>query len=112
MLKFSCVKLLSIGVVQVAERLLNLNSPNQFTLTCISTGGPATTVMWTRDSVYIAEGTNNRTTAQYTHTLTVTGTQEGIYECSVSNAFFNASAIFNVTGENIWHTCTTKVTLL
>ena len=100
----------------MTERLLNLSSPNQFTLTCISTGGPATTVMWTKDSVSITEGTktvlDNRTTAQYTHTLTVTGTQEGIYECSVSNAFFNASAIFNVTGENIWHTCTMKVTNL
>ena len=89
----------------MTERLLNLSSPNQFTLTCISTGGPATIVMWTRDSVNITEGTktvlDNRTTAQYTHTLTVTGTQEGIYECSVSNAFSNASAIFNVTGENI-----------
>ena len=77
----------------------------QFTLTCISTGGPATIVMWTRDSVNITEGTktvlDNRTTAQYTHTLTVTGRQVGIYKCTVSNAFSNASAIFNVTGENI-----------
>ena len=87
----------------MTERLLNLSSPNQFTLTCISTGGPATTVMWTKDSVNITEGTktvlDNRTTAQYTHTLTVTGRQEGIYKCTVSNAFFNASAIFYVTGE-------------
>ena len=100
----------------MTERLLNLGSPNQFTLACISTGGPATTVMWTRDSVNITEGTktvlDDRVIAQYTHTLTVTGTQEGIYKCTVSNAFFNASAIFNVTGENIWHTCTMKVTLL
>ena len=29
----------------------------QFTLTCISTGGPATTVTWTRDSVTVTEGT-------------------------------------------------------
>ena len=52
----------------------NLNGPTpQFTLTCISTGGPATTVTWTRDSITINEGTetvlNNATTAQYTHTL-------------------------------------------
>ena len=97
----------------MTERLLNLSSPNQYILTCISTGGPATIVMWTKDSVNITEGTktvlDNRTTAQYTHTLTVTGTQEAIYKCTVSNALFNASAIFNVTGENIWHTCTTKV---
>ena len=28
----------------------------QFTLTCTSTGGPATTVTWTRDSVTVTEG--------------------------------------------------------
>ena len=58
---------------------LNGASP-QFTLTCISTGGPATTVTWTRDSVTITEGyetvLNNPMTANYTHTLTVT--KEGL----------------------------------
>ena len=50
------------------------------TLTCISTGGPATTVTWTRDSIIITEGAetvlNNRVTAQYTHTLIVTSVGE------------------------------------
>ena len=62
---------------------------HQFTLTCISTGGPATTVTWTRDSVTITEGTetvlDNPVTAQYTHTLTVTRRLEGLYTCTVSN---------------------------
>ena len=44
----------------------------QFTLTCICTGGPATTVTWTRDSTTVTEGTetvlNDPVTAQYTHT--------------------------------------------
>ena len=65
---------------------LNGASP-QFTLTCISTGGPATTVTWTRDSVTITEGTetvlNDPVTAHYTHTLTVTS--GGVYTCTVSN---------------------------
>ena len=60
---------------------------DQMTLTCISTGGPATTVTWTRDSITVDEGTetvlNNATTAQYTHTLTVT--TGGEYTCTVSN---------------------------
>ena len=60
-----------------------------FTLTCISTGGPATTVMWTRDSEILSEGLStvleNRITAEYTHTLTVAGRLEGVYTCSVSN---------------------------
>ena len=57
------------------------------TLTCISTGGPVTTVTWTRDSVTITEGTetvlNDPVTAQYTHTLTITS--GGEYTCTVSN---------------------------
>ena len=67
---------------------LNEASP-QFTLTCISTGGPATTVTWTRDSVTVTGGTetvlNNCETSQYTHTLTVTGRLGGLYTCTVAN---------------------------
>ena len=61
----------------------------QFTLTCISTGGSATTVTWTRDSVPVNEGTetvlNDPVTAQYTHTLTVTERLGGLYTCTVAN---------------------------
>ena len=60
---------------------------DQLTLTCISTGGPATTVTWTRDSTTVTEGTetvlDDLVTAQYTHTLTVT--TGGEYTCTVSN---------------------------
>ena len=68
----------------------DLNGANpQFTLTCISTGGPATTVTWTRDNVNITEGTetvlNDPETAQYTHTLTVTEILVGLYTCTVAN---------------------------
>ena len=67
---------------------LNEATP-QFTLTCISTGGPATTVTWTRDSVTFTEGNktvlDNHETSQYTHTLTVTGREEGLYTCTVAN---------------------------
>ena len=70
----------------------------QFTLTCISTGGPATTVTWTRGSEAVPGETmtvlnnattmtvlNNATTARYTHTLTVTERLGGDYQCNVSN---------------------------
>ena len=70
---------------------LNGASP-QFTLTCISTGGPATTVTWTRDSVTasgdVMKVFNGDTTApRYTHTLTVTGGSGmgGLYNCTVTN---------------------------
>ena len=61
----------------------------QFTLTCVSTGGPATTVTWSRDNATVTEGAetvlNDPETAQYTHTLTVTERLEGLYTCTVSN---------------------------
>ena len=65
----------------------NGESP-QFTLTCTSTGGPATTVTWTRDSETVSGGMtvlDDPVTAQYTHTLTVAGRLGGQYQCNVSN---------------------------
>ena len=61
---------------------LNGASP-QFTLTCISTGGPATTVTWTRDSVTVTEGT--QTVSDNRVTLTVTGRLGGLYTFTVAN---------------------------
>ena len=79
---------ISGGVTLTVDSDLNGASP-QFTLTCISTGGPATTVTWTRDSTTVTEGNetvlNDPETAQYTHTLTVTGREEGLYRCTVAN---------------------------
>ena len=66
---------------------LNGESPH-FTLTCISIGGPATTVTWTRDSETVLGGMavlDDPVTAQYTHTLTVTRRLGGQYHCIVSN---------------------------
>ena len=61
--------------------------PNLRTLTCISTGGPATTVTWTRDSTTVTEGNetvlNDAPTANYTHTLSVS--IGGEYKCTVTN---------------------------
>ena len=68
--------------------------PPVFTLTCTSTGGPATTVSWSRDGTLLTESSSYSITSQiltdtetatYTHTLTVTGRLEGQYQCSVSN---------------------------
>ena len=61
---------------------------HQFTLTCTSTGGPATTVTWTRDSETVSGGMSvldDPVTAQYIHTLTVTGRLGGQYQCTVLN---------------------------
>ena len=72
---------------------LNATTPT-FTLTCTSTGGPATTVFWTVNNHTVTEDSNhhitsqiltNATTATYNHTLAVTGRLVGDYECNVSN---------------------------
>ena len=75
----------------------------QFTFTFISNGGPATNVTWTRNSNEVLGGVtvlNNTVTAQYTHTLTVTGRLPGQYQCIVSNEKpSTATANFTVQGE-------------
>ena len=81
-----------------------LNGPTpQFTLTCISTEGPTTTVTWTRDSISVTEGTetvlDDPVTAQYTHTLTVNGRVGGLYTCTVANRVSNESSQLIVSGK-------------
>ena len=87
--------LFHVGDIEIQDIALQLGSDlngasPQFTLACISTGGPATTVNWTRDFATIVgdEMTvlDDRETAQYTHTLTVTGRLGGLYQCIVANA--------------------------
>ena len=85
---------------------LNGASP-RFILTCISTGGPATTVTWTRDSDTVMGDEMSEfitspaaTTAQYTHTLIVTERLGGEYTCNVSNDKPSSrTASFTVQGE-------------
>ena len=80
-----------------------LHNDNSFTLTCISTGGPATTVTWTRDSTTVTQGTqtvlNDGVTAQFTHTLLVTDRIKGSYRCTVANEFSEVEAELIVQGE-------------
>ena len=77
-----------------------LHNDNSFTLTCISTGGPATTVTWTRDSTTVTQGTqtvlNDPVTAQYTHTLT--DRAAGLYTCRVANGFSEVEAELIIQG--------------
>ena len=90
------------GVTLTVNSFLNGPTP-QFTLTCISTGGPATTVTWTRDSTTVTEGTetvlDDPVTAQYTHTLTVNGRLGQLYTCTVANNKpSNGSATITIQG--------------
>ena len=65
-----------------------------FNLTCISTGGPATTVTWTSNSRTVTDDSAHHIVSQvltdaenatYNHILMVTGRLVGVYECIVSN---------------------------
>ena len=83
--------------------------PPVFTLTCVSTRGPATTVTWTRDGAAVSNDTNHvftktvtdQLTATYSNVLTVTGREPGNYTCSVANARTAppATASLTVAGE-------------
>jgi len=74
-----------------------------FTLTCTSTGGPATIVSWQRDGVVFSGGITGLTdpvTATYTSTLTVTGRETGSYSCVVRNDRSSAtSQMLQLDGE-------------
>ena len=79
---------ITVGEISLSELSMN-GSDIEFTLSCISTGGPATTVSWTRNTAIITEGMatvlDDRVTAQYTHTLTGTRLPGGLYTCTVAN---------------------------
>ena len=91
-----------------------LNAPiPTFTLTCTSTGGPATTVSWTVNNSAVTEDSTHHITSQiltdpltatYNHTLAVTGRLVGEYECTVSNNKpSSSSGMLAVVGENYDH---------
>ena len=96
------------GHIQLSGGItFTLDSDSRFTLTCISTGGPATTVTWTRYGSIFTIGRNvtvldDPVTARYTHTLTVTRIWiwEGRYICTVANKVFSfSSAELSVTSK-------------
>ena len=67
------------------------------TLTCTSTGGPATTVVWRQNCIIIQQNDTNYVqnqvvtstlTATYENTLEITNStiSNGVYTCSVGNS--------------------------
>ena len=95
----------NLSITKIIERFPEMDGcTSQLILTCNSTGGPATTVTWTRDSTPVAEETktvlNDPVTAQYTHTLTVNGSLGRNYTCTVANnKHSNSSSNFTVNGK-------------
>ena len=89
-------------------------SPPEFTLTCRSEGGPATTVAWERNGDTLGEGDNMIETSQvivkftrntvYENRLRVRGREEGSYRCTVSNDFGHDSlASTQIMISGIWN---------
>ena len=82
------------GTLQFSLQTTLTADPPVFTLNCVSTGGPATTVTWTQDGAILSNDANHaftktvtdQLTATYSNVLTVTGREPGSYTCSVANA--------------------------
>ena len=108
-------KISSTGDVVIFSMQFQLTSERNattptFTLTCTSTGGPATTVSWTVNNHTVTEDSHHHITSQiltdadratYNHTLIVTGRMVGEYKCTVSNSKPSfSSGVLAVVGEN------------
>ena len=79
--------------------------PPEFTLTCRSEGGPATTVEWRKGGELVQEDGNHVTSqiivdpsinAVYNNTLRIRGREEGRYICGVNNDFHATDSPSNI----------------
>ena len=100
-ISFSGIPVIS-GPIKFSLNSSLTTDPLVFTLACISTGGPATTVTWTRGRVP-ATGATSQTvtdmaTATYSNKLTVTGRLPGNYVCTVTNSRSTAVKLLLVEG--------------
>ena len=81
------------------------------TLTCVSTGSPATTVSWMKDGLSIDDSTHytmtqtvtDRASSTYSNVLTVSegapGGVAGTYTCTVSNELGSDSKVLVAVGK-------------
>ena len=69
--------------------------PPEFTITCVSKGGPATLVVWSRNGEVITENSTYSTSqiivdtssiTVYNNTLRVRGREGGVYRCTANNS--------------------------
>ena len=98
------------GIVTVTEMDYDKSS---LTLTCTSTGGPATTVTWTKDGAPLTDKATYQQSQTITDTLTATyenrlsiitrsDSVSGDYACTVQNSNSEASSPeISVTGKKV-----------
>ena len=85
------------------------DDPPQFSLTCISEGGPATNVQWEREGDDIVDDANHSFSqivvdaveAIYHNILVVTGRYDGEYTCMVSHSRTSFSDSIIIEGKVI-----------
>ena len=82
------------------------SQPPSFVLNCTTTHTPPTTVTWTHNGetlnspeYFMSQVLRNATSTIYNNLLTVQGSQEGEYSCTVSNDRGSLSANFSVVGK-------------
>ncbi len=119
--RYNCVKLFFgpgtptiSGTLQFTRVDEGIDQPDDspvFTLTCNSGGSPATAVTWKRDGTVVSEDDNHVMTRRlvgqsgpsYTSTLTVTGREDGLYTCTVTNDIGSANRQDQVEGKGHLH---------
>lgn len=87
----------------------NIRDDPTFTLSVLSTGGPATRVTWRRDGALVGydsahvltQTVVHMLTATYVNELTVTGREPGYYRYTIGNSRCNISGGLYVSGECI-----------
>ena len=112
MMSASCTNTLIIllfinaGAPNVTELTFDRESR---TLTCTSTGGPTTTVTWTKDGAVITPSTTHQQTQMivdtvegvYQNTLSVAAHVYGLYSCMVENSRGSSNRSEFLHGESI-----------
>ena len=106
--------ILLAGAFQSVEVAFELETglrddPPQFSLTCISEGGPATNVLWEREGEDIVDDANHSSSqivvdaveAIYHNILVVTGRYGGDYTCTVSHSRTSFSDSIIIEGKVI-----------
>ena len=100
-----------VGIIDLSVTFQLTSSLNSidisFSLICNSTGGPITSLIWTRDG-FLLDNTDplvliDTSTDSYTNVLHVNNRTSGVYKCLVRglNDELLNSTLFNVQGSNI-----------
>ena len=101
---------ISLGSPRVTSLTYDMSS---HTLTCITTGGPATIITWRRDCVVLDTSTTgfvfsqtvtDQATATYSNTLTLPSHISGSYSCTVTNSRGSDTRMLQAGSELLYKT--------